>query len=435
MKKRIIALAALMTIMSMTACGAKTDDDNKTTTAQTTAVTTEETTAETEAETTETEESVTETEAEVVEPVYIDDINAKNNYDGVTFETTDGRICYYRYSDKKIFDLSEYKDDLFLPHTTYCSGDIAVTYDKVINMNTNTVLYDISGETKLLKSSTISPVGNTGSFMLSLASQNFDDTSSIIVLKNDGSIIDNTIPFGEYGAAELINDRYVSALSCDGHCYFYDTTTCSDIDISLNTIYPLPENDTNLYYVDNNGNILKYNKNTSEIVTVLDCNYCYTNQETAYGYNNDRTIYEVINIANDEVVHFDISSFIDKCDQGSVVERWVCPDYILAECRKSDANYIAMLDHNGNTVFDPIQFNGTVEVLGCSDNYIAFGTYDNNFVIDINTKTVTNLDEGLRIKAFDTNGSDTLVIEKDGYYFLADAATPNDLYSPFDDVE
>lgn len=48
--------------------------------------------------------------------------------------------------------------------------------------------------------------------------------------------------------------------------------------------------------------------------------------------------------------------------------------------------------------------------------------------------TVTYPDEGLSFESFDTMGSDILVIkDSNRNYFLANAAAPNDLYSPFDD--
>ena len=92
-----------------------------------------------------------------------------------------------------------------------------------------------------------------------------------------------------------------------------------------------------------------------------------------------------------------------------------------------------MLDKDGNTFFDPIAISNN-EKIYYSENYFVCCDGENSFVVDTNTKAVTYPSNGLSIESYDTMGSDVLLIkDSDGNYFLANAATPNDLYSPFDD--
>ena len=99
---------ALAMLLSLSACGSKTE------TAETTAPETEITTAadetadeaQTDAESEETtEETTAETEAEAV--VHADiETAAPGYYGGIMFETPENEFYYYRFSDKKLFDLN-----------------------------------------------------------------------------------------------------------------------------------------------------------------------------------------------------------------------------------------------------------------------------------------------------------------------------------------
>lgn len=437
MKKRILSIMIVAALaVSMTACDTASDEATAESESAATASTTEKAEEEKEEEAVETAESVTETEAEVVEPVYINNVNADNKYDGVTFETTDGRVCYYRYSDKKIFDLSEHANSVY---SAYCSGDIAVIGDNVVNMNTGTVLYDLASNTKRMTDYSDRIFSDTGSLILDVSSPNFDDTpSTVVILKNDGSVIDNAVPHDNYTYASLITDRYIVAEPYDDGVFnLYDTSNneklSTDLDWAIGGFGIA--NDKYVYFLNNDSGVSRYDINNGK-TDIMFGGYDYygMNSNVMYGTDssNGYSEYDVIGTTTDETVHFNIRSFTDKCDNNRADMKYICSDYMLVECFRNNNRYFAMLDRNGNTFFDPIQLNDYVNMLGCSDDYIAVSTSDENFIIDINAKTVTNLDEGIRIKAFDRNGSDTLVIEKDGYYFLADAATPNELYSPFD---
>ena len=175
MKKKATLALALAMLLSLSSCGSNTE------TAETTASETEvtaaadetanEAQADTEAEET-AEETTAETEAEAV---VHEDIKEASPcyYGGVMFKTTEKGPYYYRFSDKKLFDLSEY--EFYNYNESYVSGSVAIMNDVIINIDTNEVLYDLSNKTASIITNGISGFGNTGSLVISTPSQSFDE--------------------------------------------------------------------------------------------------------------------------------------------------------------------------------------------------------------------------------------------------------------------
>lgn len=445
MKKRIALLTALLTAVSMTACGSKPETDD--TTASETTITAasadtdeNDVSADTETEAA-AEETTTETEPEAMVHADIKNVSPCY-YGGVMFETSENEMYYYRFSDKKLFDFSEYNVYVY-SGAVYVSGSVAVLNDKIINIDTNEVLYDRSdGTASLCEPGVFSGryFGETGALAVRVTPQGFDEGDPMIVaIKNDGSVIGQA-PDKDVMAAAVANDHYIQMIDSD-ETYLYDMAADEKLSLSTtNFDFPLEINNY-IYYIDSRGNGARYDKNTGDNSIMLSTNdYSYvdagnidviSNYMDIYGFNSGSNKLSVIDTETDSVVDFDLSSFAAKCDRG-ISPRMACSDYVAVDCHKSDNHYIALLDRDGNTLFDPIKTNyGTIYY---SENYFVFCDGENSFVFDTNTKTVTYPDDGLSIESYDTMGSDILLIkDSNGHYFLANAATPNDLYSPFDD--
>ena len=447
MKKRITTALALAMILSLSACGSETETAE--TTAPETEITTaadetaDETQADTETEAT-TEDTTAETEAEAV--VHADIEKASPcYYGGVMFETTEKGPYYYRFSDKKLFDLSEYE---FYDYDVACaSGSIARLNSKIVNIDTNEVLYDFSDKTASLCEPSLFNsryFGETGAIAIKVTPKGFDAGDPMIVaLKNDGSVI-GEIPNKDGLAAVVINDSYLQITDKSGYSDLYDAASGDKLSIKIGRYDHFPlETDNYIYYIDSEGNGARYDKNSDSSSIILSANvYSYiwtrefnviSNYMDIYGFNYNTNKLSVIDTETDSVVDFDLSSFAGKCDSMGY-PLMACSDYTAVECYKSDTHYFAMLDMNGNTLFDPIELDNNSKKYYYSKNYFVCCGGDITFVVDTNTMTVTYPDEGLSIESFDTMGSDILVIkDSNRNYFLANAATPNDLYSPFDD--
>ena len=444
MKRKVTLVLALAMILSLSACGSETETAE--TTAPETEITTatdetaDETQADTESEAT-TEETIAETEAEAV--VHADIKEASPcYYGGVMFKTAENEFYYYRFSDKKLFDLNEY--DLYIDSTVRISGSIAVLNNKIINIDTNEVLYDFSDDTVSLYKSDMFDgrrFGNTGVLAVKATPKGFDAGDPVIIaLKNDGSVIGEVPSKDEFGAV-AVNDNYL--LIAGRESYICDIATGDKLNIEIGSWDHFPlETDNYIYYIDSNGNGARYDKNSdssSIMLSVNDYSYVYTHESNAisnhmdiYGYNQSTNKLSVIDTETDSIVDFDLSSFAGKCDSMGY-PYMACSDYTAIRCYKSDTDYIALLDAKGNTLFDPVAI-GNNEKIYYSENYFVCCDENNSFVFDTNAKTVSYLDDGLSIESYDPTGSDILFIKNsDGNYFLANAATPNDLYSPFDD--
>ena len=451
MKKKATLALALAMLLSLSSCGSNTE------TAETTASETEVTAAadetaneaQADTETEETaEETTAETEAEAVVHADIEEASPCY-YGGVMFKTAENEFYYYRFSDKKLFDLNEY--EYFSEYTvnSHASGSIVVLADKIINVDTNEVLYDLSDGTASLCNAGVFDgryYGETGALAIKVTPQGFDGGDPVIVaLKNDGSVIGEA-PGKDVVAAAAANDRYIQITDSNGYSsYLYDTTTNEKLSLNISLArfdyFPL-ETDNYIYYIDSDGNGARYDKNTAGSSVVLSANdYSYissreinaiSNYMDIFGFNNKTNKLSVIDTETDSVVDFDLSSFAAKCDN-ELYPRIACSNYTVVDCYKSNTHYIAMLDRDGNALFDPVKTNNNAN-LYYSENYFVCCDGENSFVVDTNTMTVTYPDEGLSFESFDTMGSDILVIkDSDRNYFLANAAAPNDLYSPFDD--
>ncbi len=449
MKKKATLALALAMLLSLSSCGSNTE------TAETTASETEvtaaadetadEAQADTETEET-TEETTAETEAEAV--VHADiEAAAPGYYGGVMFKTAENEFYYYRFSDKKLFDLNEY--DLYIDSAVRVSGSIALLNNKIINIDTNEVLYDLSdGTASLYDIGSFSGrhFGETGALAVKVTPQGFDAGDPVIVaLKNDGSVIGEA-PGKDVVVAAVANDRYIQITDSNGYSsYLYDTATNEKLNLNISLrrfdLFPL-ETDNYLYYIDDKGNGARYDKNTADSSIMLSENDYYyvtvgesnaiSNYKDIYGFNDKTNKLSVIDTKTDSVVDFDLSSFAGKCDNG-IYPLMACSDYTVVDCHKSNTHYIAMLDRNGNTIFEPVETENNAQMY-YSDDYFVCCSEKNSFIFDTNTKTVTYPDEGLSFDSFDVTGSNTLVVkDSNRNYFLANAATPNDLYSPFDD--
>lgn len=449
MKRKVTLVLALAMILSLSACGSETETAE--TTAPETEITTatdetaDETQADTESEAT-TEETIAETEAEAV--VHADIKEASPcYYGGVMFKTAENEFYYYRFSDKKLFDLNEY--DIYIDSSVRVSGSIAVLNNKIINIDTNEVLYDLSDGTASLcniSSFTGRHFGETGALAVQVTPKGFDAGDPVIVaLKNDGSVIGDA-PGKDVVIAAVANDRYIQITDSNGYSsYLYDTATDEKLNFNISIVrfdyFPLETNNY-IYYIDDKGNGARYDKNTADNSIVLSANdYSYissresnaiSNYINIFGFNSSSNKLSVIDTKNNSVVDFDLSSFAAKCDR-EIYPLMACSDYTAVTCYKSDIHYFAMLDRNGNTIFEPVEIENNAQMY-YSENYFVCCSDKNSFIFDTNTKTVTYPDEGLSIESYDTMGSDILVIkDSNGNNFLANAAAPNDLYSPFDD--
>lgn len=441
MKKHIALLAALvMAVSTLTACGSKSETDN-TATSETTITTLStdavenDVSADTETEAT-TEETTIETEPEAAVHADIEEASPCY-YGGVMFKTTEKGPYYYRFSDKKLFDLSEnYK--VYNYDNSYVSGSVAIMDGAIINIDTNDVLYDLSNNTASIVESWGRKFGNTGSLVIATPSQNFNEESSVTILKNDGSIA-GTIPDSGIDTAIAISDRYVqfSDSTTRPGTTIYDVVNMTNLNLAANSVEIWSiENENYLYYMDREKNIVQYNKNTGDPLVILSGNeytdVTWMTSVCPYGIKSGYREIDVIDMANDNTVHFDISSFVNKCDSDSMWLNWACSKYVLMSCKKSGNSYIAMLDSNGNTFFDPIAIDNA-KTISCNDKYVIYGDEKTNFVYDIDANNITYLDEGLTIESSDIASDILLIKDSNGNYFLANAATPNDLYSPFDD--
>lgn len=437
MKKKVTLVLALAMLLSLSACGSKTETaENTAPEAEITAAadeTADEAQTDNESEET-TEETTAETEAEVIERADIEEASPCY-YGGVMFETTEKGPYYYRFSDKKLFDLSEY--EFYNYNESYVSGSVAIMNDVIINIDTNEVLYDLSNKTASIITNGYSRFGNTGSLVISTPSQSFDEESSVTILKNDGTIA-GKIPDNGINAALAISDRYVQISDSTTHNYskIYDMMNMTDLNLEVNYIgTQCSENENYLYYMDREANIVQYDKNTgaSNIMLARDeySEAMWIGGIYSYGIKSGYNETDVIDETNN-IVHFDISSFVSKCDPNSMWEYGVNSKYVLVSCKKSDNSYIAMLDCNGNTFFDPIAIDNA-KTISCNDKYVIYGDEKTNFVYDIEANNITYLDEGLTIESCDSVSGVLLIKDSNRNYFLANAATPNDLYSPFDD--
>lgn len=446
MKKHIALLAALvMAVSTLTACGSKSETDN-TATSETTITTLStdavknDVSADTKTETV-TEETTIETEPEAAVHADIEEASPCY-YGGVMFKTAENEFYYYRFSDKKLFDLNEY--DIYVDSSVCVSGSIAVLNNKIINVDTNEVLYDLSDDSVSLYKSDMFDgrrFGNTGVLAVKATPKGFDAGDPVIIaLKNDGSVIGEVHSKDEFGAV-AVNDNYL--LIAGRESYICDIATGDKLNIEIGSWDHFPlETDNYIYYIDSNGNGARYDKNSdssSIMLSVNDYSYMYTHESNAisnhmdiYGYNQSTNKLSVIDTETDSIIDFDLSSFAGKCDSMGY-PYMACSDYTAIRCYKSDTDYIALLDAKGNTLFDPVAI-GNNEKIYYSENYFVCCDKNNSFVFDTNTKTVTYPNDGLSIESYDTMGSDILLIkDSNGNYFLANAATPNDLYSPFDD--
>lgn len=440
MKKKVTLILALAMLLSLSACGSKTE------TAENTAPEAEITTAadetadeaQTDTESEEaTEETTAETEAEVIERADIKEASPCYN-GGIMFRTSEKGPYYYRFSDKKLFDLSEYEFYSEYVDSVCVSGSIAKLVDKIVNIDTNEVLYDLSNNAASIVENWGRGFGNSGALVISVPSQSFDEEPSIVVLKNDGSIAAKLTDTGIDNAI-AVSDRYLqfSDPTTRPGTTIYDMLNMTDLNLAANSVQTwCIENENCLYYMDREANIVQYNKNTGAANIMIASNEytdtTWINSKCPYGIQSGYSEIAAIDTKNDTIVHFDISSFVNKCDQNSVWLNWVCSKYVLVSCKRSGNSYIAMLDCNGNTFFEPIAID-KVKTIGCNDNYIVYSDEKVNFVYDIEANNITYLDEGLTIKSTDIENNIFLVKDSDGNYFLANAAAPNDLYSPFDD--
>ena len=353
------------------------------------------------------------------------------------FETTEKGPYYYRFSDKKLFDLSEdYR--VYDYGNSYVSGSIAIMDGAIINIDTNDILYNLSDNTTSIVESWGRKFGNTGSLVISTSSQNFNEESSVAILKNDGSIV-GTISGRNIDTTIAISDRYVQFSDSNTRpgTTIYDMMNMTDLNLAANSVEIWSiENENYLYYMDREKNIVQYNKNTGDAAIILSSNEytdaTWVTDACSYGIKSGYREIDVIDMANDNTVHFDISSFVNKCDSDSMWLNWACSKYVLMSCKKSGNSYIAMLDCNGNTFFDPIAIDNA-KTISCNDKYVIYGDEKTNFVYDIDANNITYLDEGLTIESSDIASGILLIKDSDRNYFLANAATPNDLYSPFDD--
>lgn len=448
MKKKVTLILALAMLLSLSACGSKTETaENTAPEAEITAAADETTDeAQTDAESEETtEETTAETEAEAV--VHADiEAAAPGYYGGVMFETTENEFYYYRFSDKKLFDLNEY--DLYIDSSVRVSGSIAVLNNKIINIDTNEVLYDLSdGTASLCDIGSFSGrhFGETGALAVKVTPQGFDAGDPVIVaLKNDGSVIGEA-PAKDVVVAAVANDRYIQITESNGYAHLYDMEANEKLNFYISIgrfdYFPL-ETDNYLYYIDDKGNGARYDKNTADSSIMLSENDYYyvtagesnaiSNYMDIYGFSDKTNKLSVIDTKTDSVVDFDLSSFAGKCDNG-IYPLMACSDYAVVDCYKSNTHYIAMLGRDGNTIFEPVEIKNSAQMY-YSDDYFVCCSEKNSFIFDTNTKTVTYPDEGLSFDSFDVTGSNTLVVkDSNRNYFLANAAAPNDLYSPFDD--
>lgn len=449
MKRKVTLVLALAMILSLSACGSETETAEATApeTEITTATdeTADETQADTESEAT-TEETIAETEAEAVVHADIEEASPCY-YGGVMFKTAENEFYYYRFSDKKMFDLSENEFYSEYVDSVCVSGSIARLVNKIVNIDTNEVLYDLSDGTASLCNTGYFGNrywGDKGALAIKSTSQSFDsDNSTIVALRNDGTVI-GELPDEDTFAAIVINDRYMEITASDGYSYLYDLTTGNKLAIKAAgrfTDFPL-DADNHIYYIDSEGNGACYDKNNDSnnvMLSATDYSYiCTCENETVsnhmniYGFDKNSGKLSVIDTASNDIVDFDISSFTNKCDS-DVHPYMACATYAFVGGNKSNVHYVAMLDKDGNTFFDPIAISNN-EKIYYSENYFVCCDGENSFVVDTNTKAVTYPSDGLSIESYDTMGSDVLLVkDSDGNYFLANAATPNDLYSPFDD--